>query len=212
MAEIVYNVRSAERAPECVKIHKKVTDLIGELGPGRILDVGCGAGDMVADLLSRNFDALGIEPTDLAEIAEQRCGSERIVRGSCYADYDNFQLGKFDLIVSSEVIEHLHQPRKLVSFARRGLYSGGYFIVTTPHYGHYWRNLFISLTNRWDYHHTALWDGGHIKFFSKKSLETILGEQGFEVVRWTTVRSRRMPIFPMCLIAIARLSRKGMEC
>lgn len=58
---------------------------------------------------------------------------------------------------------------------------GGEIIISTPYHG-YLKNLVISLLNGWDKHFTALWDGGHIKFWSRKTLTQLLEEFGFEIV------------------------------
>jgi hypothetical protein len=79
------------------------------------------------------------------------------------------------------VIEHLFLPRRLPVFARAVLKPGGELVVTTPYHG-YTKNLVISLLNRWGAHHDVSWDCGHIKFFSRKTLARLLGEEGFEPV------------------------------
>jgi 2-polyprenyl-6-hydroxyphenyl methylase/3-demethylubiquinone-9 3-methyltransferase len=82
------------------------------------------------------------------------------------------------LIVSSEVIEHLFLPRRLPETAFALLRPGGLFILTTPYHG-YMKNLALSLMNKWDDHHTVHHDGGHIKFFSEKTLRELLENSGF---------------------------------
>lgn len=74
-----------------------------------------------------------------------------------------------------EVIEHLYQPRAFVLFIRSILEAsgGGQFIVTTPYHG-YLKNLTIALANKMDYHLSALWEGGHIKFWSRRTLAILL--------------------------------------
>lgn len=81
-------------------------------------------------------------------------------------------------MISSDVIEHLFSPRDLAWFAKQCLKPQGQLIITTPYHG-YWKNLALALTNRMDGHYTALWDGGHIKFFSVKTLSQLLQEAGF---------------------------------
>ena len=53
----------------------------------------------------------------------------------------------------------------------------GQLICSTPYHG-YLKNLALSLVNKWDDHHNPLWDGGHIKFFSRDSLTRLLREAG----------------------------------
>ena len=56
--------------------------------------------------------------------------------------------------------------------------SSGTAIVSTPYHG-YWKNLALAITGRMDAHFTALWDHGHIKFWSMKTLGALLFEAGF---------------------------------
>ena len=90
----------------------------------------------------------------------------------------------FDTIISTEVIEHLYDPRKYVTFCKNILSKSETtkeFILSTPYHG-YWKNLALSLTGKMDNHFTALWDGGHIKFWSKATITKVLEEQGFTVI------------------------------
>jgi 2-polyprenyl-6-hydroxyphenyl methylase/3-demethylubiquinone-9 3-methyltransferase len=79
--------------------------------------------------------------------------------------------------------------------------ADGYLIVSTPYHG-YLKNLALSLFGAWDGHHTALWHGGHIKFWSRRSLTTLLAQNGFEVVTFTGVG--RLPFLWKCMILVAR--------
>jgi hypothetical protein len=84
---------------------------------------------------------------------------------------------EFDAAVSTEVVEHLFSPRALPRFAHAKIKAGGVFIVTTPYHG-YLKNLVLCLANKWDFHHSPLWDGGHIKF-KGYAVETSDGNLGF---------------------------------
>ncbi len=85
------------------------------------------------------------------------------------------------MLVSTEVIEHLYAPHELAAFAFDVLKPGGIAVFTTPYHG-YLKNLALSVTNKWDHHHTALWHGGHIKFWSRDTLTRLLVEAGLEPV------------------------------
>lgn len=56
-------------------------------------------------------------------------------------------------------------------------------IISTPYHG-YLKNLVLSLLGQMDYHFHVLWDGGHIKFWSKKTLTKLLEEQGVEDIEF----------------------------
>jgi len=46
------------------------------------------------------------------------------------------------------------------------------------------KNLALAATGKLDGHFTVLWDGGHIKFFSRRTLTTLLEQEGFHVVEF----------------------------
>ena len=85
-----------------------------------------------------------------------------------------------------EVIEHLYSPRTFAAFVRSILEAngGGRFILTTPYHG-YLKNLSIALAGKADRHYSALWEGGHIKFWSRRTLAILLREAGFRNMAFT---------------------------
>ncbi len=86
---------------------------------------------------------------------------------------------RFDLIISMEVIEHLYSPETYLRNVYNWLNDSGYLILTTPYHG-YLKNVLIALFNKFDKHTNPLWEGGHIKFFSKKTLYDLLNKTGFK--------------------------------
>ena len=80
----------------------------------------------------------------------------------------------------------------------------GEIIISTPYHG-YWENLALALTNKMDSHFTALWDGGHIKFWSRRTLTQLLNEFGFEVTEFHG--SGRLPLLWKSMFVRARLSK-----
>lgn len=90
-------------------------------------------------------------------------------------------LGKpFDAVVSTEVIEHLYDPRSFARNVYHLLRPGGLAILSTPYHG-YVKNVALAVTGKFDAHFTALWDGGHIKFWSRKTILSLLEETGFQL-------------------------------
>ena len=107
----------------------------------------------------------------------------------------------FDLVVSSDVIEHLYDPLTFLRAAFAVLRPGGTAIIGTPYHG-YLKNIAISVTGTWDAHHGVGWHGGHIKFFSVASLGGMLVDAGFEAPRFSYYG--RFPGFWKNMIAVAR--------
>lgn len=157
------------------------------LGAKHVLDAGCGNGS-ISGLLAREGLAVTGVDGDAGGIAIAQA-SHRLVR---FAVADFAQDGAalagapFDAVVSTEVVEHLYAPHELARFAWEALKPGGHFIVTTPYHG-YLKNLALAVLGKWDHHHTALWHGGHIKFWSRATLGQLLAAQGFEPVSFRGV-------------------------
>lgn len=177
-----------------------------ELGTARVLDLGAGNGGICGDLSAAGFDVVGVEhDAQGVEIARASHPSIPFHRHSIEDDPDVLLRGErpFDAVISTEVIEHLYSPHKLPAFAHRVLRDGGHLIVTTPYHG-YLKNLALALTDHWDRHHTALWHGGHIKFFSRDTLGSLLQEQGFDVVDFSGLGRVRWLWKSMLLVARKR--------
>ena len=60
----------------------------------------------------------------------------------------------------------------------------------------------LAVTGKWDEHLTVLWDGGHIKFFSVKTLGALLRETGFRQVSF--LRVGRVPPVARPMVAVVR--------
>jgi 2-polyprenyl-6-hydroxyphenyl methylase/3-demethylubiquinone-9 3-methyltransferase len=149
--------------------------------PARLLDLGCGNGSLCFFLHSHGFAVVGMEPDgDGISIAREQLPSTAFYQLGVDSDPALITAteGLVDAVVSTEVIEHLYAPHLLPRFAWHCLRPGGILIVTTPYHG-YLKNLAFSLAGKWDHHHTALWHGGHIKFWSRCTLTKLLTAEGF---------------------------------
>ena len=170
-------------APSHMHVHfmPHIFSLAGGLKPGvRILDVGCGNGFTCGEFLKRGCAVVGI---DLSEsgitIARKSYPSGRFeILAADLRILERLNEQPFDLVVSTEVVEHLYAPREYARGCFAALKPGGRFICTTPYHGNL-KNLFISCLNKWDRHMSPLWDGGHIKLWSRRTLGQLLTEAGF---------------------------------
>lgn len=104
------------------------------------------------------------------------------------------------MVVSLEVVEHVFDPKLFARNLFALVAPGGCAVVSTPYHG-YLKNLALAVTGRMDRHFTALWDGGHIKFWSIETLGRLLRDAGFKTVRF--VRVGRIPPLARSMIAVA---------
>ena len=155
--------------------------LSGNLGPGqRVLDVGCGNGFTAGRFLARGCDVVGIDlsPSGIALARKAYPKGRFEVAPADEFILENLLCQPFDVVISMEVVEHLYAPRSYAQGCFRALRPGGRFICSTPYHG-YSKNLILAALNKWDAHANPLWDGGHIKLWSRKTLSRLLGEAGF---------------------------------
>jgi len=170
--------------------------------PGaRVFDLGCGNGATANEISKWGYDASGVDSSESGIAQAARAFPH--LRLSVASAYDDLQsrFGQFPVVVSLEVIEHLYSPRKFAETVFSLLEPRGIAVISTPYHG-YWKNLALSLMNKWDHHHTPLWENGHIKFFSIPTLQSLLIESGFTEIRF--LRLGRIPPFAKSMVAVAR--------
>jgi len=125
-----------------------------------ILDAGCGNGYIANKLHALGHTVTGIDQSkDGIKIAKQSYPDVEWYNYSVYDDLTSISGDGFDVIVSSEVIEHLYNPKEFLLNMRKYLNDDGVIILTTPYHG-YIKNLALSVFNAWDKHHTVDWVGG----------------------------------------------------
>lgn len=184
-----YGWTTGEPPHSCEYLAPVVLRVLSELGARRVLDLGAGNGSLCGRIAAAGLHAVGVEYDQRGvDIARHAFPSIPFYRHAVEDDPALLlqQQSAFDTVVSTEVIEHLYSPHRLAQYAHAVLREHGHLVITTPYHG-YLKNLALSVMGRWDHHHTALWHGGHIKFFSRRSLEALLRENGFEVTGFTGI-------------------------
>jgi 2-polyprenyl-3-methyl-5-hydroxy-6-metoxy-1,4-benzoquinol methylase len=187
-------------------LYTPIKRILSRLKIESTLDIGCGNGQLCKLLNDNKMGGgkiIGIDPS------ESGIANARIIlpqsKFYCMGIYDSpnkIEENNFDIVISTEVIEHLFYPRELLRFAKAKLNPGGYLLLSTPYHG-YLKNLILSIYDKWDSHHTVFWDGGHIKFWSRKTLSRLLEEEGFEVEKF--VGCGRIPYVWKSMLLVSKL-------
>ena len=171
-----------------------------------ILDAGCGGGYMVNRIYEAGYkNIFGFDVSESGiKIAKENYKNIRnnfFVHNGYDKTLPKNVPGKYDLIISSEVIEHLYNPKVYLENINSWLNTNGILILTTPYHG-YLKNIIIVLLNRFDKHFDPFWIGGHIKFFSIKSLNKLFQLSGFKILIFKGCG--RLALFWKSIIVIAK--------
>jgi 2-polyprenyl-3-methyl-5-hydroxy-6-metoxy-1,4-benzoquinol methylase len=151
-----------------------------QITPARAFDLGCGNGSVANWLQQKGFTVSGVDPSETGIAAANKAFAHLDLRvGSAYDPLQD-TFGKFPLLLSLEVVEHVYAPRDYAQCVYNLLEPNGFAVISTPYHG-YLKNLALAITGKMDQHYTALWDHGHIKFWSVKTLTQLLEEAGLRV-------------------------------
>ena len=167
---------------------EKLTDvlvaLVQKLDAVRtICDLGCGNGHIAGRLASLGYDVTGIDASRSGiDIARRTYPNVNFIEA--LIDRNLTESETFDLVLSSDVIEHMYRPADLLEAAHALLKPRGHVLIGTPYHS-YLKNLVLAITGKMDSHFSALHDGGHIKFFSVNTLSKLMASHSFEDLSFT---------------------------
>lgn len=171
---------------------------------GKVLDIGCGNGHISIYIGGLGYEVEGI---DISEKAIEKAKLNNKYSNVSFAVQDAEKLvaqnKKYDAIICSEVLEHLHQPSGLLSCVYQLLKPEGIVIITVPNgYGPreltitrpmqyimkkegVLKSLVTGLKSLLGYNGTTIQSDadelGHVQFFTKKKLSATVEKQGFKL-------------------------------
>src|SRR6266446_5859731 len=132
-----YGYKDVLKPYESGYLLKELDAFCGELEPGiRVLDVGCGNGHLASYFLNRRCQVVGIDlSTQGVQLARLTYPNARFeVLPADQEILDGLGEEPFDIVVSTEVVEHLYAPRDFARGCFAALKPGGKFLCTTPYH------------------------------------------------------------------------------
>lgn len=145
----------------------------------RVLEVGCGDGELGRLLRWRGHRVTGIELVH--EAAERaRIRLDRVVTADVERDGFPFPPASFDAIVFADVLEHLVDPWRALREAVAVLAEGGVVVASIPNVQN-WDVLSRLLRGRWDYRERGILDFGHLRFFTSITIRALFAQAGLTV-------------------------------
>ena len=161
-------------------IQTRLEEITAEFAPyrqtNRLLDIGCGAGNLMLAARKNGWNAHGLDVSPNAVNHVRSLGFE-VFQGELQQAH--LPSEHFDVITAAEILEHLSEPRALVKEVARLLRPGGLFWTTTPHA----RGLSARVLGlKW----RCVWPPEHLQLFSANGLKGLLHDVGFGEIRVRT--------------------------
>lgn len=146
---------------------ERVLALADRLPRGRLLEVGCGAGALLHDLTGRGFACTALETSeDALELARVMNQTHRDV--AIHAAPQPDWAGRFDALVSLEVLEHIEDDAAALERWRGWLRPGGHLLLSVPARPDLWNPSDVWV--------------GHYRRYDREGLLRLLDSAGFTVL------------------------------
>ena len=156
------------------KANKKLLDTVTAFSPanGSVLEIGCGMGRLLYQLKNKGYSCYGVEPSKFAaQYAVQNFGID-VING--FLDQQTYPGKKFDVIVLSDVVEHITNINSLLDLIHFYLGPSGKIIILTGNSNSLYS---VACGKRWLYYYS--WE--HVSFFNRASTEFLFNKHFFRL-------------------------------
>jgi SAM-dependent methyltransferase len=137
-----------------------------------IIDIGAGDGHFIGLAKKNGWNAYA---TEFDDASVQLCKEKEVIVHKGKLNTENYSENYFDVIYSSEVIEHINNPLEEINNFRKILRTGGLVYVTTPNYNSISHKI---LKNKWNVFNYP----EHLCYYTPKTLEKLFVDNGFKKV------------------------------
>jgi SAM-dependent methyltransferase len=142
---------------------------------GRILDIGCSTGVLLNEAKKRGWTPYGVEVSPFAaKIAREKFG---ITMHEGMLTETTYNVGYFDAVICSHVLEHVPSATHLLSLIHRILRPGGVLLLLIP-------TQFSSLSFKLGGRIRGQGPPIHVQFFNRKNLLRLMRQSGYMIESW----------------------------
>ena len=161
-----------------LKDYTAILDFIEYKTKGILLEIGSYAGIFLNEAKKRDWNVIGVEPLEVPSLYAEKKFGIKVIRG--YFEQIIIDPNTIDVIIGCHVIEHIPNPTSFINKAFELLKSNGNLILETPTYDSL---IFKFLKHR----ERSIRCDGHLFFFTKKTLTSLVERHGFTVIKYEKV-------------------------
>jgi 2-polyprenyl-3-methyl-5-hydroxy-6-metoxy-1,4-benzoquinol methylase/ribosomal protein S27E len=145
---------------------------------GRLLEVGCSIGTMLALFKDSGFDLFGMDPDPKAcKIARKKYGIH--VFQTALEEFRNDQENPFEVLLNFETIEHISCPLSFLQKINTIMTMKGHLVLTTPN----WGGFDIKVLGE---KYKNVYGPNHLNYFDVRTIDAVLSRAGFTVTKKMT--------------------------
>jgi glycosyltransferase involved in cell wall biosynthesis len=165
--------------------------------PCRVLDLGCSAGWLSERMRQLGHYVVGVDVNDHDGVKSR---TDEFYTADLDDGVPASLNDQFDVIVCGDVLEHVRRPADLLNELGTRLNRGGRLIASVPNFGHWYPRVRTAI-GRFDYDQRGILDEDHVRFFTRRSFQSLCDRTNWRVVR------RRTTGVPLDLLSDGRLAR-----
>lgn len=155
------------------KFNKWMYETIKPYSKGRILEIGCGIGNISEFFINDNFDIVLSDLRDnYIEIVKNKFTNEVIKIDLVDVDFDTKHkdlIGTFDTVFALNVVEHIKDDHKAIENCKKLLKNQGHLIILVPAYQSLFNNFDVELE--------------HYRRYTQKSLKQLIKANQLNIIK-----------------------------
>ena len=163
--------------------HGVLLEWLAERAPSRVLDAGCFDGRFAELARELGHRVTGLDRETYKGVTDR---VDSFIEADLNQPLPPSILPEYDVVVAADILEHVVEPQQLLSDLVGTLVPGGEILVSVPNFGH-WYPRGRTAIGRFDYDQRGPLDRGHVRFFTRTSVERLFADAGLQVLDQRTV-------------------------
>lgn len=159
--------------------HMQIVELVGHRK--QVLEFGCASGYLSEMLAAQGCQVVGIERDPAAALAAQQHCRSVITADLNTLQTISYPLGSFDVLLFTDVLEHLLDPVTVLRRFLPYLKSNGRVVVSIPNIAN-WTIRWELIRGRWNHTDNGLMDKTHLHFYTRRTARELLNSADLQII------------------------------
>lgn len=163
--------------------HGVLLEWLSNRETSRVLDAGCFDGRFADLARGLGHHVTGLDRQKHDGVAERL---DSFIEADLNQPLPASIKAEYDVVVAGDILEHVMEPQQLLDDLVSKLVPGGEILVSVPNFGHWYPRGRIAI-GKFDYDQRGPLDRGHVRFFTRTTIERLFADSGLRVIEHRTV-------------------------